>query len=86
MSKEKDVELVREEEMIAYLKSKGVEEDAERQYSKAASSFVEYYDAIDHASASCSEDNQEIRTAKGHIERDSSRHMLESFFGGEGHR
>ena len=87
LSKEKDMELVREEEMIAYLKSKGVsEEDAERQYSKAASSFVEYYDAIDQASASCSEDNQEIRTAKGHIERDSSRHMLESFFGGEGHR
>ena len=88
LSEEKDMELVREEEMIAYLRSKGVsEEDAERQYSKAASSFVEYYDAIEQAAASCSEDNQEIRTARGHIERDSSRHMLESFFGGgEGRR
>ena len=80
--RENKVELVREEAMIAYLKSKGVVEDAGTdQYSEAAASFVGYYDAIDNAEANCSEGDKEIKTARSHIERDSSQYMLKSFFG-----
>ncbi len=80
-------QLVQEEGLISHLRSKGVtKETTESKFSEAAASFVEYYDAISIAEASCSEDHKKIRSAREHIENDSSESMIHSFFGDEGNR
>lgn len=88
--RDKGMQLVREEELISHLKSKGVSstEDTEEQFSKASKSFVAYYDSIENTGNSCPKKNKQakktIEAARNHLERDSSEDQLDIFFGDGG--
>ena len=59
MLREKQMSLIREQEMSSYLKSKNVKEDSEDEFSKASGSFATYKDAYDSAFSSCGCDDKD---------------------------
>lgn len=79
----KGMQLVREEGLISYLKSKGVTDDEDEgdQYSETVDSLSAYQTSINIADKKCSEDKEKINEAVSHLTRDISEDDFEEAFG-----